>query len=829
MASPRKPSSKELDARKIAGEVRLHEIAARRVRLERKYQLLQRNQIKNADKLAQMHREALRLAELEHQTQEDIVASRSKLGSVLQNQIRSWKDELIGPVTNFLKKELSITNQLNFVWERVRHGAELYGKMQGSLPALTGKQLSEIEKLNKRISEGGISAKTALDIFESMPNILKDVTKAAKSVAYQQFLMAEAARDTALRYGKTYDEVRNLQKTVQQTLAIRVVDKGTRKDVEMVTDSLLYMEDRGIMPVADALKYTTKLSRQFGVGTTAAVEDSAIALEKLSRIPDTLSDRMKKAEGMVGRFAATNREDFLRTVLELNEAYGSQSTILKNVGATFAQLTMEARKYGAQAETASRVAKGLSSALVENQQDSHIAFLAGEKLAERLRTEPALFAKMTAGMSKEMIANVQTAVEQGGLGFADLSKVFASTTEGMAERLRVIRDIYGGKDLAVTARLLSSIPGLDLKTTEEKWTAARMLTEGKGAEEIITTIQNLQRASEKDSQAKRKAEEKTLEATHAIGEPLRAVETRYKAAKEIGFRETAEALNSDAETNINRLLDILSSLTKSFGGLNAAVIGMSGATLAANIGLAAVGLTSKSIKGVSKILATSGGLLAKALSAAGIGGAAVGGTALVGALGAAYLGQDLLEEQEAMNDRVQKRMQENKEEMKTASEAVKKAGQAAREKSISKLYEKLTPEQKKLWDRRQALREKNIPFNTSAPPKMAQLAVPKSEKVEKPFKDYTNVNTQVTATANPMNDMINDFIKKPNIGGGKVMSPNTGGPKAPIVTQITGKNMVLNPDGSANVKTVLDILIPGFADAVVNAQAQAGASKRYGG
>jgi len=842
MADPRKPGKRETDALKMAGEIRLREIAARRLKLEKQYQRLQQGEIKNAKELEKLHKEALHLSNLE-------VESRGKLSKIQDTIVSQFKSDTYDRIVGFLKKEVSVAHQLDFVWERIRHGAELYGKMQGSLPALTGKQLSEIEKLNKKIAEGGISAKTAFDIFESMPEVFKDISKAAGVIAKQQFLMAEAARSTALRYGKTYEEVRNLQKTVQQTLAIRVVDKGTRKDIEQVTDSLLYMEDRGIMPVADALKYTTKLSRQFGYGTTAAVEDSAKVFEKLARIPDYLSDRMKKTEGVVGRFAATNREDFLNTVLELNEAYGTQSTILSNVGATFAHLTLEARKYGAEAQTASNVSKALSSSLLDNTKDTHITFLAGQKLAEELQSQPGAFEEMTAGMTDEMKKNIQRMVEEGGIAYSDLANALASTSKGMEARLGVIRNIYSGRGLGVISRLLPSIPGLEnLKGPEEKYTAARMLTEGASAKEIIAAVNNLQKTSEKGNNERRKADVKTLEAAHTTAEPIRAVATRWKAAKEVGFRETMGAIGGgEGGEDEKTLLDKILGLTDAFGGLEASMLGVGTAAAAANIGLTAVGLASKGVKGVGGVLAKSSGLVTTMLTSMGIGGAAIGGAALLGVGGGYLIYENLKEENEKAQERMKEQIKQNKEWAKTATEEEKESGRIARTQATARLATKLTPEQRVMWEKQKAIKqglftnltpeqrdtweqqqkakigllEKLTPEQRA---RWEQQQLFMAETTEKPFKNFTNINAQVTSGST----IPDEFLKQSNTGSSAPL--NTGSSAQVGITATKSNGIKLNPDGSATIKTILELdqNVPGFSSAAVGAVENAKANRRYG-
>lgn len=845
MADPRKPGKRETDALKMAGEIRLREIAARRLKLEKQYQRLQQGEIKNAKELEKLHKEALHLSDLE-------VESRGKLSKIQDTIVSQFKSDTYDRVIGFLKKEVSVAHQLDFVWERVRHGAELYAKVQGSLPALTGKQQSEIEKLNKKISEGGLSAKTALEIFEKMPDILDDAKNAAKSLAYQQFLMAEAARDTALRYGRTYDEVRKLQKTVQETLAIRVVDKGTRKDIEQVTDSLLYMETRGIMPVADALKNTTKLSKQFGFGTTAAVVDSAKVFEKLARIPDYLSDRMKKAEGVVGHFDATNREDFLRTVLELNNAYGTQSTILKNVGATFAHLTLEARKYGAEAQAASNVSKGLSSALLDNTKDTHITFLAGQKLAEELQSQPGAFEEMTAGMTDEMKKNIQRMVEEGGIAYSDLANALASTSKGMEARLGVIRNIYSGRGLGVISRLLPSIPGLEnLKGPEEKYTAARMLTEGASAKEIIAAVNNLQKTSEKGNNERRKAEGKTLTATNTIAEPLRAAETMWQGTKEIAFRGAAEALGKDSEDNIRKVAmgttviaggvmalnkvagNIFSWLSKGKGGAEATAkaVGAEGKVAATTARAleksrellsaeSKVGQALSKMKGgkeslnvLSKI--PGGAKLAEMLTGGGKVGAQLtkamaSGPGKLLQKGASILGPAMFGYDAISGGMGEAAMQAYKSMFEGKNMDWDKLASNVGEGGLKSLTSGGFLMEPGAW----------VARNITAP-----ATGMKPEEAEQLFREYTSVSKWMEGMSG-LGSNVYDWTH------GETPKMNQRGiqPESPTIVRTQAKDMQLNPDGSATVRTVLELnqKVNGFSSAAVGAVEQAKANRRYG-
>lgn len=629
---PPKNSKKELDAVKIANELKLIEIQKRKTQLEKQYKSIKKGEIQEASKLTAIRKEAVNLAELEKNVALEINKAHEK-----QNYLIKLKNNLLGKAGEFLKKELNVSTQLEFIWTRVKHSADLYAKVQGRLPELTGKQISAIERLSKKIMEQGVSIDTAWETLTSMPEIMKDATEAAKNLAWQQFKMAEAARNTALSYGKTFDEIRALQTAVQKVTAIRITDNKTRKDVERITDSILYLQERAIVPTKEeALDLASAMSRQFGIGTTKAVKEAANALEKLSKIPDYISDRMKKLEGVTGRFAATNRQDFLKSVIAINEAYGTQNTILKNVGATFALMATEARKYGAEAQTAVNVAKGISGALAENKEDSHIAFLAGERLADKLRDNEDLFKKVTAGMTKEMQTNVRTLIEEGGLGFVDLSKVLATTTEGMAERLEVIRDLYSGQGLAVTGRLLSTVPGLNLQTAEEQMTAARLLTGGKTPEEIIKAIEGLRRVTEREGETRREAEKRTTTLVNTIADPKRAAKAAYEGTKEMMFTKAAEAAPALAnEENVRKIAmatmitaggvkaissitsRILSTMTK--GGAGKAVTGGLKVESALGRTIASMKGGEKALKILSKI--PGGAKLAAMIAKGGAGGA----------------------------------------------------------------------------------------------------------------------------------------------------------------------------------------------------------------
>ena len=95
-----------------------------------------------------------------------------------------------------------------------------------------------------------------------------------------------------------------------------------------------------------------------------------------------------------------------------------------------------------------------------------------------------------------------------------------------------------------------------------------------------------------------------------------------------------------------------------------------------------------------------------------------------------------------------------------------------------------------------------------------------AEATEKPLSEYTSGKR-----------FIGGESIEPKLGTSEVGTKTAGmQTTAPTIMGTQAKNIILNPDGSALIKTILELnqLVPGFSAAVAQAQTQAGANKRYG-
>lgn len=821
--------------KKIFEEIRAAEIAKLSLRVNAQLQKLRKGELKDLKDISDLKEAQVKLTQLEKDAQggvnkktkewfEEFKSNHEKVGGILSN------------IFARIKKEIDPLEQIKFMWERVKTSAEVYAKVQGSLPALTGKQTSEIEKLTAKISQQGLSAKSAWDTLTSIPDIFKDAAAAAKTLAYQQFLMAENTRETANRYGETYEKVRELQKQIQLTTAIRVVDDKSRKYVEDLTDSVLYLNSRMILTTEEALPAVTSLSRQFGSGTLAAVKRASDSLERLSRIPDKLSDNMEKAEGAVGRFAATNREDFLRTVMELNKAYGSQTTILKNVGASFATLTMEARKYGAQAETADRVARGLSSALVANQDNTYISFLAGEKLAAQLQSSPALFNEVTAGMDEATKATVRTLMDQGQLGYSYLSNILASTTKDMENRINVIKELTGGQDLATTAELLSAIPELKLTTVPEKLTAARMLSEGKSAAELVKAIKSMAGAYDKDNAITRKGEEATLKGVNTIAKPMQAAENTFKGMKEAGMRDVAGAVVPSLlapDDPLRKVVDtiahgvtIISGIAQSANKLILAPIAAKVAAAEKLVASAKAAADAAKATAAAKVAATAqkaGSFVAKTFSAASKVGK---GIDTVGKIIPGYgMTKFAVKNAPIIGPTISFAAGGGGEAIKQLADE-KFQGKELDVNKFNKNLVRGTASIVTMDSLNEWLAEKFTSLHSG----FTGLTEEQSREITHQYASSDAVANFVDAVAARMGEVLTpSATSMMNITPGTSGVPGAAPSNAPIMQAPQAESIELNADGSATIRTIFQLVVPGFSTTVAQANAQVDASKANGG
>ena len=311
------------------------------------------------------------------------------------------------------------------------------------------------------------------------------------------------AGDLATVYGKTLEEVRQTQLDIIGSLGdIRLSSDNTRKAIESVTSSLMFLDKTGVLPLQEGWAAASEMSQQFGSGTAQAAKEAAKALEVLAHIPDVISSRLEKAENRVVRFSATNRKDFLKSVMDLNKQYGHQNTILKAIGSTFAGLAVEARKYGASADTATEIAQGFSGALLSNSEDTVLSIESGMKLA-KLLSSPQGLAKIQESMNpeqlerfKEMLPTIMEEAKEGSaLAFSDISNMLSGTMQDMVGRLESLKTRAGsGLSLSTAQRVMSSF-GVNVKSPEGRALAAQLLR-SKGTEDLQRIVSNIMKSKE---------------------------------------------------------------------------------------------------------------------------------------------------------------------------------------------------------------------------------------------------------------------------------------------------------------------------------------------
>jgi len=430
--------------------------------------------------------------------------------------------------------------------QRVQQGVDQYLRSQGELgitAVKTSKAISTIGNTFSKLQQnqmGGLQ----VGITDAVTTIGKNVGEAAKSalelgkdIASQWMQMDIQAGKLAIVYGKSLDEVRGTQLDVIAGLGdIRLSTDTTRVGIENVTSSLMFLEKTGVLPLAEGIDAMSSMSQQFGSGTVKAAVESTKALETLARIPDLISSRIEKAEGRVVRFSATNRKDFMKSVMDLNKQYGHQNTVLKAIGSTFAGLAVEARKYGAAADTATEVAQGFSGALLSNSEDTITSMQSGMRLAQLLGSPEGL-AKIQEGMSteqlerfKEMLPTIMEEAKEGSaIAFSDISNMLSGTMQDVFGRLQSIKQMAGtGLTLSTSQRVMQSL-GVNTKTPEGRAIAAKLLRSNTEADlmKIVNSVMKERETGEKAVAAKKGEKEAAITGlgpTANIGNTLTNIE-----------------------------------------------------------------------------------------------------------------------------------------------------------------------------------------------------------------------------------------------------------------------------------------------------------------